>query len=233
VLTAYIVKSRSMRDYQAQKRLVLEKCRSMGDFDCIEETKTNDAKHKMFLRQIIKNHTENDTIVIEKIDRISGDHKDFINFYVKCASKGIHLEFISEPWFNLTDETIDLLSYRSHTEDVDEAAGLFWKYLSSSADRYLSWENENTEKRHLERSRKMQIAKANGSVFGVRRGSKLTTSKGNICKEYILKYSKSFEGDKTDKELMRMLPINVCRNTYYKYKRHLYAERKSEKKQKV
>ena len=59
----------------------------------------------------------------------------------------------------------------------------------------------------------------NGKQIGRATGTKVTTKKSVEMKAKIVKMSKSFSGNMTDKEVIDILKI--ARNTYFKYKREL------------
>ena len=50
----------------------------------------------------------------------------------------------------------------------------------------------------------------------------MVTKKSDESKKKILKYSKAFGGDLSDKDLIKLLGID--KNTYYKYKKELKSQ---------
>ena len=65
----------------------------------------------------------------------------------------------------------------------------------------------------------IETARLNGKQIGHPAGVKITTKKSIQAKAQIRKYSCSFDGSLTDKDVIRLL--GLARNTYYKYKREL------------
>ena len=68
----------------------------------------------------------------------------------------------------------------------------------------------------------IETARANGKQIGSIKGVKKTTKKSIECKEKIVKYNVSFEGELSDLDTMKLLGIS--RNTFYKYKKELKEE---------
>lgn len=62
-----------------------------------------------------------------------------------------------------------------------------------------------------------------GEQIGRRQGAEVVTKKSLEKKEIILKHSKDFNGSLNDVEVMVL--TGLARNTHYKYKRELKAER--------
>lgn len=62
-------------------------------------------------------------------------------------------------------------------------------------------------------------AREQGKRIGLKKGQKLTTKKSIIAKEIIKEYSRDFNGNLSDAEVMKI--CEIARNTYYKYKREI------------
>ena len=62
-------------------------------------------------------------------------------------------------------------------------------------------------------------AKEQGKRIGLKKGQKLVTKKSIVAKEIIKEYSKDFNGNLSDAEVMKM--CGIVRNTYYKYKKEI------------
>ena len=65
----------------------------------------------------------------------------------------------------------------------------------------------------------LERARQKGKRIGLEKGQKLTTKKSIIAKELIQKYSKDFNGNLSDAEVIKI--CEIARNTYYKYKREI------------
>ena len=71
-----------------------------------------------------------------------------------------------------------------------------------------------------ERAREgLREAKKRGSRVGNSKGDTLVTKKSIEAKEIIRKYSKDFNGNLRDTEVMKL--YEVARSSYYKYKKEL------------
>ena len=68
----------------------------------------------------------------------------------------------------------------------------------------------------------IETARLNGKQIGQVKGVKLTTKKSLEAKKLIEKYSKDFQGNLKDTEVIKL--IGVSRNSYYKYKKELVNE---------
>lgn len=170
--------------------------------------------------------SEGDTIIFDSVSRMSRNAEEGYKEYVELFKKGINLIFIKEPHINtevyknainntvqLTGTTVDFI-----LEGIN-------KYLLSLAKEQikLAFEQSEKEVKDLQQRTKEGIltAKLNGKQIGNKKGTTLTTKKSIKSKELIIKYSKEFNGNLSDEEVMTL--TNLSRNTYYKYKRELKA----------
>ena len=96
-------------------------------------------------------------------------------------------------------------------------------YLMSIAEQQikLAFEQAQKERDDLsERTRQgLQTARLNGKQLGRAKGAVVITKKSDESKKKILKYSKTFGGELSDRDLIKLLEID--KNTYYKYKKEL------------
>ena len=65
-------------------------------------------------------------------------------------------------------------------------------------------------------------ARIKGKQIGRRPGSIIETKKSKSAKEVIKKHSKAFGGTLTDSECQKL--AGISRNSFYKYKRELFAQ---------
>ena len=89
---------------------------------------------------------------------------------------------------------------------------------------HLAFEQSEKEVQDLrDRTREgIVTAKLNGKIVGRPTGSRITTKKSVECKQKILKYSKKFNGNLGDADVIKLLSIS--RNSYYKYCKELKEE---------
>lgn len=168
-----------------------------------------------------------DTIIFDSVSRISRNAAEGFELYKKLFDDGVNLVFINEPYIN-TDvykATRDALVPMTNT-DVDLILAGVNQYLMKLAEKQveLAFEQAQKERDDLsERTRQgLQTAKLNGKQLGRAKGTVVVTKKSDESKKKILKYSKAFGGDLSDKDLIKLLGID--KNTYYKYKKELKSK---------
>lgn len=184
-------------------------------------TKDNRPEFKKLLSMV----QSGDTIVFDSVSRMSRNSEEGIADYFSLYNRNINLVFLKEPYIN-TD------IYRSSVSQTIETTG------NEIADCYIEATNkviqilakqqiraafDQAEKEvadlHKRTSEGIREAKAAGKRIGVQKGEKLHVKKKDPAKEKILKYSKRFNGDLSDGEVIKL--VGLSRNTYYKYKREL------------
>lgn len=168
-----------------------------------------------------------DTIIFDSVSRMSRNASEGFELYKKLFDDGVNLVFINEPYIN-TDvykATRDALVPMTNT-DVDLILAGVNQYLMKLAEKQveLAFEQAQKERDDLsERTRQgLQTAKLNGKQLGRAKGTVVVTKKSDESKKKILKYSKAFGGDLSDKDLIKLLGID--KNTYYKYKKELKSQ---------
>ena len=168
-----------------------------------------------------------DTIIFDSVSRMSRNAAEGFELYKKLFDDGVNLVFINEPYIN-TDvykATRDALVPMTNT-DVDLILAGVNQYLMKLAEKQveLAFEQAQKERDDLsERTRQgLQTAKLNGKQLGRAKGTVVVTKKSDESKKRILKYSKAFGGDLSDKDLIKLLGID--KNTYYKYKKELKSQ---------
>lgn len=168
-----------------------------------------------------------DTIIFDSVSRMSRNASEGFELYKKLFGDGVNLVFINEPYIN-TDvykATRDALVPMTNT-DVDLILAGVNQYLMKLAEKQveLAFQQAQKERDDLsERTRQgLQTAKLNGKQLGRAKGTVVVTKKSDESKKKILKYSKAFGGDLSDKDLIKLLGID--KNTYYKYKKELKSQ---------
>ena len=162
-----------------------------------------------------------------KYSAVAFDLEKLKAFDPKLFDDGVNLVFINEPYIN-TDvykATRDALVPMTNT-DVDLILAGVNQYLMKLAEKQveLAFEQAQKERDDLsERTKQgLQTAKLNGKQLGRAKGTVVVTKKSDESKKKILKYSKTFGGDLSDKDLIKLLEID--KNTYYKYKKELKSQ---------
>ena len=184
-------------------------------------TKTT-GRHEF--QKLLNKVQSGDTIIFDSVSRMSRNAAEGFELYKKLFDDGVNLVFINEPYIN-TDvykATRDALVPMTNT-DVDLILTGVNQYLMKLAEKQveLAFEQAQKERDDLsERTKQgLQTAKLNGKQLGRAKGTVVVTKKSDESKKKILKYSKAFGGDLSDKDLIKLLEID--KNTYYKYKKEL------------
>lgn len=187
-------------------------------------TKTT-GRHEF--QKLLNKVQSGDTIIFDSVSRMSRNAAEGFELYKKLFDDGVNLVFINEPYIN-TDvykDTRDALVPMTNT-DVDLILTGVNQYLMKLAEKQveLAFEQAQKERDDLsERTRQgLQTAKLNGKQLGRAKGTVVVTKKSDESKKKILKYSKTFGGDLSDKDLIKLLEID--KNTYYKYKKELKSQ---------
>ena len=168
-----------------------------------------------------------DTIVFDSVSRMSGNVEDGFAAYEELFHRGVHLVFLKEPHIN-TD------TYKAALNKNIELTGGNVDYILQGVNQYLmalareqirlAFEQSEKEVADLhQRTREgIETARLSGKQIGRKSGSSVETKKATAAKALIAKHSKSFGGNLTDIELMKL--AGVSRNSFYKYKRMLTQE---------
>ena len=187
-------------------------------------TKTT-GRHEF--QKLLNKVQSGDTIIFDSVSRMSRNASEGFELYKKLFDDGVNLVFINEPDIN-TDvykATRDALVPMTNT-DVDLILAGVNQYLMKLAEKQveLAFEQAQKERDDLsERTKQgLQTAKLNGKQLGRAKGTVVVTKKSDESKKKILKYSKTFGGDLSDKDLIKLLEID--KNTYYKYKKELKSQ---------
>lgn len=176
------------------------------------------------LEALLKRVQSGDTIIFDSVSRMSRDAEEGYALYKELYDKGIRLVFINEPYID-TDvyENARKTLVPLTGTDIDCILEGINNYLMCIAEQQikLAFQQAQKERDDLsERTRQgLQTARLNGKQLGRAKGTVVVTKKSDESKKKILKYSKTFGGDLSDKDLIKLLEID--KNTYYKYKKEL------------
>lgn len=166
-----------------------------------------------------------DTIVFDSVSRMSRSADEGIQTYFDLYERGINLVFLKERYIDTYTykEAINQSIPNTGNDIADiyiEATNKVFRLLAENQIR-KAFEQAEKEVLDLHQRTKegIETARLNGKQIGQKLGNKLNVKKEAPSKEKIRKYSKDFEGNLTDKEVMKL--IGISRNTYYKYKKSL------------
>lgn len=200
-------------------------------------TKTNRPQFQKLL-SVIEPH---DTIIFDSVSRMSRNADEGYELYMDLMHKGVELIFIREPHINtayyrqMQAKKIAIASTGKKSTD---------SLIQAILDAITDFQNEETKEKiriafeqaekevqdlHTRISEGIKTTqRINASLpaeerkqIGQKKGAKLITKKSIEMKENIRKMSKDFDGNMSDVEILRILPIS--RNTYYKYKKELLS----------
>lgn len=178
---------------------------------------------------------QGDTVVFDSISRMSRDAEEGITEYEKLYQDGINLIFLKEPYCN-TDVYRDAAEKQVNasiatgsgvTDDfINAVLTAVNKLIADLAAEQIRIAFAQAQKEvddlRKRTSEGMLTAKIAGKHIGRVNGLKYQTKKSKRMKLSILKMSKDFNGNLSDKECLEILPVS--RNSYYKYKRELKEE---------
>ena len=176
------------------------------------------------LTKLLKRLKAGDTIVFDSVSRMSRNAEEGFALYQELYSRGIELVFLKEPHINTS-------TYKKALESNVAMTGTTVDYILDGVNKYLltlareqirlAFAQSEKEVQDLrQRTREgIETARLNGKQIGQRPGKKLFVKKKDPAKEIIRKHSKTFGGNLSDGECMKL--ANVSRNTFYKYKREL------------
>ena len=195
----------------------------------VEEAYTGtklDDRHKF--NQMLKQVKQDDTIVFDSVSRMSRNAEDGFALYEELFNKGIKLVFLKESHIDTdTYRKALLINIELTGTALDFVLEGINKYLLALAKEQIKLAFEQAEKEVQDLRKRtiegIETARLNGKQIGQVEGIKLQVKKSVVAKEKIMKYSKEFKGTLNDKECMKL--IGLARNTYYKYRKEIVAEK--------
>ncbi len=176
------------------------------------------------LNKLLKRIKPNDTIIFDSVSRMSRNAEEGYELYESLYNQNVNLVFLKEPHINteVYKQAVNSSVPMTGT-NVDFILEGVNKYLMALAKEQIRIAFEQAEKEvedlHQRTKEGIETARQAGKQIGQKEGAKLTTKKSVEMKEQILKKSKSFNGEISDTDLIKIL--GIARNTFYKYKREL------------
>lgn len=183
------------------------------------------------LKKLLRVTKSGDTIVFDSVSRMSRNADDGINLYFELFDRGVNLIFLNERYID-TDVYKENLKDRIELTgtDIDDIFIGLNNYFRKLAKRQIRIAFEQAQKEADDISQRTKegiaVARANNKQIGQQKGRTLNIKKKEPTKALILKHSKDFGGTLSDAEVIKL--SDVCRNTYYKYKRELLQEYQSD-----
>jgi len=216
--------STSRQNIERQVRNIKEK---YPDALIVKETYSGRYIERPMFERLLGELKKGDTVIFDSVSRMSRNSKEGSELYEKLFKENISLVFLKEPHINteiyrkaleakvpLTGNNVDLI-----LEGIN-------KYLMVLAKEQIQLAFDQSEKEVQDlrqRTREgMKTASLNGKQIGIKKGTKLITKKSIKAKSIILKKSRTFNGNNTDEEVMKL--AGIAKGTYYKYKHELIEE---------
>lgn len=168
--------------------------------------------------KLYKQLKEGDTVVFDQVSRMSRDAEEGFKVYEELFNKGVNLMFLKEPHINTSvfkeagERQLDL-QIKSGKESFDKfgnsIVAAFNELLLDLAKEQIRLAFDQAEKEladlHQRTREGIETARLNGKQIGQKAGSKLTVKKSAALKKMILEYSKDFNGQNTDPEVMSII----------------------------
>ena len=155
---------------------------------------------------------EGDILICEAVNElaedIGSDTENIIREYLSLVDHGIELVF---------DKSVQCNSLFIKT--LQGEYNNFETVLRKCVTNYQTQRNIEKEyqKKHV------FSATRNGNRVGVKEGTRIITKKSLETKKIIEARSREFNGNETDESILK--DLNISRNTYFKYKKELRAEK--------
>ena len=178
--------------------------------------------------RLMKVIREGDRIVFDSVSRMSRNAEEGFAIYEELYNRNIDLVFLKEPQINTQ-------TYKKAIENSIQMTGTKVDFILEGINKYLlelakeqiklAFEQAEKEVEDLHQRTKegIETARLHGKQIGGIKGVKLVTKKSMRAKEIIRTHSKDFGGNLTDLECQKL--AGVSRNSFYKYKAEIKAER--------
>ena len=196
----------------------------------IQETYTGRNSSRPKFEKLLKTIRTGDTIIFDSVSRMSRNADEGFTLYQELYSKGVNLVFLKE-------RHIDSETYRKELDKQvtlrvktgEPFADVLFQTIVDALNAYvlnlaekqirLAFEQSQKEVDDLSQRTKegIETARRNGKQIGGYRERK----RERPIKELIRKFSRSFDGNLKDKEVIAVInsgELHVSPNTYYKYK---------------
>ncbi|MBR2207774.1 MAG: recombinase family protein [Synergistaceae bacterium] len=198
------------------------------------------------LEKLLRIIQAGDTIIFDSVSRMSRNADEGFTLYEQLYNKGVNLVFLKETHIN-TDtyrKTLQEKKIFLNLDSDDEATDKLMKsilealndYVMALAKKQIQLAFVQSQKEiddlHQRTREGIDTARRNGKQIGQKQGNTLHIRKKSPIQQLILKYSKSFNGSNSDREVIAIINASpnpddkskklcVSINTYYKYKREM------------
>lgn len=193
----------------------------------VQEKYTGTSMAREEWQKLFSRVKEGDMIVFDSVSRMSRNAEEGFSAYEELYNRGVELVYLKEPHINTETYKRALQgNIQLMGDKIDYVLEGINKYLMALAKEQIEIAFQQAEKEvHDIQTRVkegIEVARLNGKQIGSEKGTKYQIKKSIAAKEIIRKHSKSFGGELTDAECMRL--AGISNNTYYKYKREIALE---------
>ena len=201
----------------------------------IEEAYTGTTMDRPAWSKLNKRLQAGDTVVFDEVSRMSRNAEEGFQCYRDLYERGINVIFLKESTMNTENfrQTQKIAYTGDEISDVYiEATNKVLMILAErqikaafeSAQHEVDFLHKRTSEGVRNAIKRYQREDALGlphekNMPGAAEGVKLTTKKSITAKEAIRKYSKDFDGNLSDPDVIKL--TGISRNSYYKYKKEM------------
>lgn len=179
------------------------------------------------LDKLINKIKSGDTIIFDSVSIMSRNAEEGFSLYEQLYNNNVNLVFLKERHID-TDTYKQAFGCKlemtgTSIDSILEGINKYILELVKIQIRIVFYQAEKEVKDLQQRTKEgIETARKNGKQIGRKEGIKLTTIKSLKGKLYILEYSKTFGGNISDSDMLRL--AGISRNTLYLYKRELLQE---------
>ena len=194
----------------------------------LKEQYTGTEDDRPVFTKLMKNVRPGDSIIFDSVSRMSRTAEGGFKMYKVLFDMNVDLVFLKEPHINTC-------TYRTAiSNSINKTGNLIADvYIEATNKVLLLLAEEQIKLAFIQSQKEVQdlrdrtregivTAKLNGKQVGRKTGAKIITKKCKECKMKILEYSKKFNGNLGDADVIKLLSIS--RNSYYKYCKELREE---------
>ncbi len=192
------------------------------------DTYTGTTTDRPEFNKLLKIVKSGDVIVFDEVSRMSRNADEGFKLYEELYNKGVELIFLKESTLNTENfrQTQQIASVGNEIADtfIDATNKVLMILAKQQIMKAFETAQAEVDFLHQRTSEGVRRAQAEGKQVGIEKGRKLTTKKSVEMKKRIVELARDFgQGKNTDGETIKILGLS--RNTYYKYKSELLAER--------
>lgn len=214
------------QNLERQVRNIKNECK---DAIVFSEEYTGKTLERPVFTKLLKIVKSGDTIIFDSVSRMSRNAEEGFKLYEELYKRDIRLIFLNERYID-TDvykknlKEIGLQMTGTNVDYILQGVNMFMMSLVREQIKLAFIQSEKEVLDLAERTRQgIETARLNGKQVGRKKGACIDTKKSIEAKAIIKKHCIEFGGTLTDGEVIKLAGVN--RNTFYKYKRELKAER--------